>query len=201
MAVLMRTLAMFVLAATACTPEIVSGSYLCGPNASCPEGLVCNGPDHICVSPSLEEGFACEPELETEPDDTPANAHAIPTADCISTPTSLDSCMPEGDTADWVRFVAPVGCSRDVDARVSFAIAFQRLGIELWDLDRNEVIAEDGECTTGGLVGGDEQRCLTAPVVGGTSYGIQVVPAGDGNCDGECAFNRYTIKVQLVLPR
>jgi hypothetical protein len=190
------------LATTACTPEIFSGSYLCGPNAACPEGQVCNGPDNICVSPNLVEDFACEPELETEPDDTAATGHMLPIADCNPAPTSLDSCMTEGDGADWMKFVAPMGCpARDVDARVSFTIAFQRLGLELWDLDQNELLAEDGVCSTGGQVGGLEQRCLLAPVVAGKTYGIQVVPAGDGNCDGDCAFNRYTIKVQLVLPR
>jgi hypothetical protein len=184
------------LASAACTPEIFSGSYLCGPNAACPEGQVCNGPDNICVSPNLVEDFACEPELVTEPDDTAATAHLLPIGDCVSAPTSLNSCMTEGDSADWMKFVAPMGCP----AR-SYPLAFERIGLALWDLDENAVIAEDGECATGGQVGGDEQRCLLAPVVSGKAYGIQIVPAGDGNCDGDCAFNRYTIKVQLVLPR
>ncbi len=198
----MRAFVMLACATTACTPEIISGSYLCGANASCPDGQVCNGEDNICVVPSRALPFACEPELLTEPDDSPANGHLLPNIDCLSTPTSLDSCMPDTDSADWVRFVAPMGCTaRELDARVSYALAFQRIAIQLWDLDRNEAIAEDGECTTGGLVGGDEQRCLRAALVAGTSYGLQVLPSGEGDCDGACAYNRYTIKVQLVTPR
>ena len=29
--------------AAACTPSIAPGAYLCGPDAECPDGLVCDG--------------------------------------------------------------------------------------------------------------------------------------------------------------
>jgi hypothetical protein len=188
-----------------CTPEIVPGSYLCGPNASCPEGQACNGPDNTCVFDGAELPFECEPQIESEPDNTSSQAALIGNLDCVSIPFVNASCMLAGDAADWVKFTVPSVCSSvEVEARVSFPLAFARLGLELWDLDRDQHVASDTPCTGagGGEVGevGEEKRCLEIDVTPGTSYGIQVSPAGDGDCDGTCIYNRYTLRVQLVPP-
>lgn len=184
----------------ACTPDIVSGAYLCGPEASCPKDQVCNGPDNTCVLASTALPFACEPDIDSEPDNTSAEAHLIDNLGCVSIPFVNASCMPEGDTADWVRFVAPAVCtSVGVDARVTFPIAFQRIGLELWDLAGNVMIASDQGCTARGEPG-EEIRCLDLALTPGGSYGIKVQPAGDGNCDGGCSYNRYTLRVQLATP-
>lgn len=184
-------------------PEINSGAYLCGPDALCPDGHRCDGPTNTCVLEGLEEAWAC-PEMSemTEPDDTAATGHVIATPNCISTPTIVDNCMLDGDTADWVTFTTPSACSGvGVEARVSFPIAFARLGLDLYDLTTNEVLASDTACTTGSGESGDELRCLQANLVPGGSYGIQVRPTGEGTCDGSCAHNRYTLRVQLSAPR
>lgn len=195
----MRALAI-VLVAAACTPEIVSGSYLCGRNATCPESQVCDGLTNICVHPGGAIPFACEADIDTEPDDEPLEAHAIDLG-CDSVGEKLESCLLEGDGGDWVRFVAPTTCGdRGVDVRVTFPIAFERVGLELWDLDANERIAQDIECPSAG-VAGEDVRCLQADLVAGTSYGVQVLPTGIDNCDGACAYNRYTLRMQLTLPR
>ena len=34
----------------------------------------------------------------------------------------------------------------------------------------------------------------------GGSYGLLVKPNGQGNCGGACAYNRYTLSVQLATP-
>jgi hypothetical protein len=187
------------LGVVACSPEVASGTYLCGPDALCPVDEACNGPDNTCVLASRAEPFACTPDLEVEPDDTPDQAHEIVGLQCISVPFSTNNCMLTGDDADWVKFAAPTGCvAVEVEARVSFPIAFEELGLELWDLDRNVMVATDGECPQGVTVG--ERRCLTFTLTGGTTYGIKVHPTGEGNCNGACGYNRYSLTVQLATP-
>ena len=184
----------------ACTPDIVSGSYLCGRNASCPEGQACNGPDNTCVLETQATPFECEPQIESEPDNTSQEAHLIANLECVSLPFVNANCMLQGDDADWVRFLAPAVCtSVAVEARVTFPIAFERLSLELWDLDRMTMIGADTECDIPGE-GGEELRCLQLPLTPGTNYGIKVRPAGDGNCSGNCNYNRYTLTVQLATP-
>jgi hypothetical protein len=196
----MRALLLLAItAAAACTPEIVSGSYLCGPNASCPEDQACNGPDNVCVT-ARPEPFACEPEKATEPDDTTAMAFSIGELDCASIATVIDSCMDETDPADWVAFSTATTCGDVVaDVRVTFPTAFEELGLELWDLDANVQLAVDTPCPVSGE-GGDELRCIKTTLAPATRYAIQVVPTGDGACDGRCAYNRYTLRMQLNQP-
>lgn len=195
----MRALAIVLLAA-ACTPEIVSGSYLCGPNATCPEGQVCNGLDNVCVHAGAALPFSCAPDIDTEPDDQPANAYPL-TLSCELISAVIDSCLTEDDAGDWVRFVAPTTCgSQGIDVRVMYPISFERVGLELWNLDTNEIVAQDMVCPTTG-VAGEDVRCLQADLVAGVSYGVQVVPTGVDDCDGACAYNRYTLAMQLTLPR
>jgi len=189
-----------VLSIAACTPEIVSGSYLCGPNATCPDDQLCNGPDNVCVTASALP-FSCEPELATEPDDTTDKAFSLGPLDCVSLASVLDSCMDETDAADWVAFSTRESCGEIMaDVRVTFPTAFEELALELWDLDANERIAVDTPCASTGEAG-DELRCLKAPLVPGTRYAVQVLPTGEGTCDGRCAYNRYTLRMQLSEAR
>lgn len=182
----------------ACTPDIASGSYLCGPNASCPEGQTCNGPDNTCVFTA--EPFACTPDMMSEPDDTKPQARAITFNECVSSPVPIASCMLEGDAADWVRFTAPAVCTAvQVEARISFPLAFEGLGLELWDLDHDTMLGTDGECASRPDTG-DDMRCMKVTLTPGGNYGIQVKPTGEGTCSGACAYNRYTLRVQLSTP-
>lgn len=191
---------LLVLAVAACTPEIVSGSYLCGPNASCPDDQACNGPDNVCVTASAQP-FSCEPELMTEPDDTTDKAFSLGQLDCVSVASVLDSCMDENEAADWVAFSTRESCvGLTADVRITFPTAFEELGLELWDLDANERVAVDLPCTFSGD-SGEELRCLKAPLVSGARYAVQVLPTGDGACEGRCAYNRYTLRMQLSEAR
>jgi hypothetical protein len=196
------------LALAACTPEIVSGAYMCGPDASCPGDLRCNGTEdkdanllaETCVLPSIARPFDCKPTIELEPDNTMSEAFAIPNLGCVSAPFVSENCMLTDDAADWVKFVAPAACTAvEVEARLSFPLAYEELGLELWDLDRNMMLVEESACTAG-AEGPDERRCLDFTLVPGTSYGIKVHPTGQGACDGACAHNRYTLRVQLATP-
>jgi hypothetical protein len=195
----MRAL-LLVIATAACTPEIVSGSYLCGPNSTCPDDQVCNGPDNVCVTGGAE-AFSCEPKVNTEPDDTTDKAFQIGVLDCVSLASVLDNCMDDSDSADWVAFSTPSSCAAVVaDVRVTFPTAFEELSLELWDVDANERIAVDAPCAFSGEAG-DELRCLKATLAPGTHYAVQVLPTGEGACDGHCAHNRYTLRMQLNQPR
>jgi hypothetical protein len=189
------------LVLAACAPEVITGTYLCGPDAMCPDGQVCSG-DNVCVRPQLAEPFTCQPDVASEPDDDPAQAYQV-TLGCSGAGLALDGCMLEDDSADWIKFVAPTSCPSGiaVDARVTFPIAFERLELELRDLDSGTVIASDMQCRSGGGEVGHDIRCLEATLTPGTTYGIGVRPSGVGDCGGECAYNRYTLRVQLVTPR
>ena len=197
----MRVAVLLAIALTACTPDVASGTYYCGPDAACPEGQVCNGPDNICMLPSSVEEFSCDPGIPTEPDDTAAQAHALPTLACPSVPFVDENCMLEGDDEDWVKLQGPSDCASGVqiEATVAFPIAFERIALELWDIDTMTKLAEDMACDREAKAG-EEGRCITHPLVSGKNYGIKVRPAGDGNCDGNCRYNRYRLGVRLSTP-
>lgn len=192
----------------ACTPEIVSGAYLCGPNATCPDGQLCNGAEDegaglqadTCVLASKARPFACTPELDAEPNNTAAEGFLLQNLACVSAPFINDACMDGDDTADWLTFVAPSVCTAvEVQARLSFPEAFEVLGLELWDVDRDMQLATDGECAQGADIG-LVRRCLDFVLVPGTKYGVKVLPTGEGTCNGRCPYNRYTLSVQLATP-
>lgn len=202
----MRALVLVALAA--CTPDVVSGAYLCGPEASCPEGQSCssvqdteNGPyKDVCVLSSTAMPFACMPKMDLEPDDTMDEAHLIPGLGCVSSFMN-DGCMLESDSADWVTFVAPASCSSaiSVQARISFSIAYEELGLELWNVDQNMKVASDEPCKSG-LDSASIRSCIDYTLVPGTKYGLKVSPNGNASCGGACAYNRYTLTIQLATP-
>jgi hypothetical protein len=186
-------------AVSACAPDIVSGSYLCGPNASCPEDQKCNGPDNICVT-TPPEAFTCDSQVNSEPDDSADMAFPLAPYACLSLASSFDSCMETNDVGDWYSFVAPTGCSAiAIDARVSFPTAFEALALELWNLDTNERIGQSSKCPFGGEAG-DDLQCMKITLEQGVHYAIAVLPTGEGDCKGACAYNRYTLHTQMTTP-
>jgi hypothetical protein len=197
----MRAILLLPIALAACTPDILSNSYLCGPEQACPEGQACNGPDNRCVLASQALPFACELEVDLEPDDTAAEAHAFPKPGCVSSAFESKQCLLAGDTADWVAFDAPVACTSgvEVQVRLTHPIAFELLGFELWDLDRDMKVADDGDCAQAAPTD-DVWRCLDFELVPGARYGVKVHPTGEGTCDGACNYNRYSLSVQLATP-
>lgn len=183
-----------------CTPEVLPGTYFCGPEKSCPEEQACDDATHRCVIPALVEPWACEPELASEPDDTYETAFPLVTPDCIALPQVIDSCLPLDDTVDWVRLETPSSCSAiEADIRITFPFAFQKLGIEVVDPETGTVIASDGECEFDGETGNDI-RCLKTALTPGKAYGIAVAPTGEGDCDGDCRYTNYTLRVQVGEP-
>ena len=195
----MRAL-LLVVGLTACTPDIFSGAYLCGPDGACPDDLVCSGESNTCVLPSQVQPFTCDVQ-NTEPDNTASDARVLAGLQCVSAPVKIENCLVDAaDTADWVTFVTPSVCTAvEVQVRLSFPIAFEDLGFDLWDVDANMPLASDGECTQGADTG-DVRRCLDHELVPGRKYGVQVRPTGEGTCDGACTYNRYLLTVQLATP-
>jgi hypothetical protein len=195
----MRT-AILLLAAAGCTPDITSGTYKCGDQELCPPGLVCNGSDGTCVDKIIAEPFACGSMELNEPDDNATQAFALPMLGCVSQQYIAHGCLAAGDLSNWSKFSTPSNCTAvGVKANVSYPIAFQAVGLQLWDLDASMMVAMDDACTSGVVASGDDQRCLTATLANGKNYGIVVVPSGP-DCGGTCNFNRYTLTLQLVTP-
>lgn len=190
----MRRLLLVLAAVTsACTPEITSGAYICGPDSTCPEDLVCNGPDNLCVLPAQVQPFACEPNQSPEID--------FGTVECVSAAYETAGCMMANDGIHKVTFVAPTTCAAGVEmqARVSFPVAFAEVGLELWDVAASTRVATSGECTTGADTG-EARGCLDHVLTAGTQYRIEVLLTGNGTCDGACDYNRYTLRVPFGTP-
>ena len=198
----MRRVLAIALLASACTPAIAPGAYFCGPEGACPEDLACDGKTHRCVLPSTVEPFDCNPEASSEPaDDVIETPYVLMGVDCSGLARSLRSCMPEGDPVDWVLLNVPDNCvATTVETRVTFPLAHQRLAIEIHDAaDFDAPLAVDTSCTLQ-AEGGDDVSCATAPVMPAGSYLIGITPTGEGDCDGDCAFNSYNLRLQLRLP-
>jgi hypothetical protein len=190
----------FCLALAACSPDIGSGLYLCGPEQECPKGQVCDGPTNACVSPSSSSPFACDP-MVVKSDDTAAAATLIAAnLSCVSPVATSDGCLAKGDSHNWYKFTAPPGCtSLEVEIKVSYPDAFEPIGLVLADANGAQ-LATDTECKAQQGNTGDNVRCLTMTIAAAQAYTIDVTPAGGLDCDGDCAFNRYTLNVQLATP-
>lgn len=191
------------LAVAACSPDIVPGSYLCGPERLCPDEQQCDGATNICVLPNQVTPFACPPLASTseiEPNDSAMDAQVVANLACVSRNADLVGCAKDLDGEDWFQFDTPPECTAvGVTARLTFPLAFEVLAVEL--RDSNDVILATGEaCPQSELDDGDEQRCLEKTLTPGTRYAMRVVRTGEGTCNGACAHNRYTLTLALETP-
>jgi hypothetical protein len=107
-----------------------------------------------------------------------------------------------GDGEDWFQLATPSGCAAlAVDVQVTYTIAFEPLAIDLFDGTGTSNVATGGECahkTT--IVGGDDGMCIHAALASGSTYALQIHPAGGGDCQGTCNYNRYTLTLSLGTP-
>jgi hypothetical protein len=183
----------------ACTPDIVAGAYLCGPEQSCPDGQVCNGPDNLCVLPGAAQPFECGTKItEVEPNNASTAGQPIPNLACVSPLVQVKGCTPTGDTDDWFVFDVPAACTNSVaTVRLSFPLAFEQLSLDL-DTSATGTVAACGVNVA--LDDGSDVLCLVQAVTAGSKHAVRVARSGVGNCDGECGFNRYTLSLQLGTP-
>ncbi|MBA3462388.1 MAG: hypothetical protein H0T46_20670 [Deltaproteobacteria bacterium] len=183
----------------ACTPDIVAGAYLCGPEQSCPDGQVCNGPDNICVLPGAALPFECGDKItEVEPNNASTAAQPIPNLACVSPLVQVKGCTPTSDTEDWFVFDVPAQCTAtEATIRLSFPLAFEQLSLGLDGTATGTVAACGVNLAPDD---GTDVLCLEQAVTAGSKHAVRVARSGVGNCGGECGFNRYTLSLQLGTP-
>ena len=183
---------------SACSPDIVQGSYLCGPEQSCPDGQACNGVDNICVLPSGALPFACGDKItEVEPNNGATAAQPITNLECVSPLVQIKGCTPANDAEDWYAFDVPATCGATVaSVRLSFPLAFEQLSVDL--AGKSGTQADCG--TTVGTDDGVDTLCLSTPVTAGQHYTLRIARSGIGDCGGQCAYNRYSLSLQLGTP-
>jgi hypothetical protein len=194
----MRALAF--LGLVACSPDIATGAYLCGPEQGCPSGQVCNGVDNTCVIPTSAMPFACDPATEThEPDEDATHAASLGTLDCANAPILVNGCLAAHDGADWISFVMRPDCTTgSISASIASPLAFEPVTVDLFDATGTTKLAgADATCpnTSASDTTGEYADCLQQALTPGTSYTLRVTPTGDANCGGSCAFNRYRLTV------
>jgi hypothetical protein len=195
----MRALLFLVVAA--CSPTINPGSYLCGAERSCPPDQTCDGLSDSCVLTGTEVPFTCDMGTDTPGDDSAATATQIPQLQCVSPPFNVSGCMPAGDGQDWYKLSVLSACtSVEVDVRMSYPVAYEKLSLELWDLSTNAPIGTDVQCVQSANDPAHVDRCIKLTVNPGGDYGLVVKAQSDGDCDGACAYNRYDLSVQLATP-
>lgn len=196
----MRALALALLVA-GCSPDVVSGAYLCGPDSLCPPREACDGETDSCVLASTAKPFACDMGTEVSGDDSVATARPIPMLGCVSAPYSFDGCMPAGDAADWVKLTTPSVCSSvEIQVHIQYPVAYEHLALQLWDIGMNSSVGTDVPCSESSNDPAHVDRCINLQVTPGRDYGIGITPTSEGACDGACAYNRYYLTVQLATP-
>jgi hypothetical protein len=141
--------------------------------------------------------FACGPANDVEHNDGASAAQAIPNVTCAGPLLQLKGCASGSDSEDWYGFDVPANCGATLaEIRVSYPIAFEQLALRL--------ATTDGDAATCGVDSapddGFEQLCVKQNVTAGTHYTVRVARNGTGNCDGACAYNRYTLTLQLGTP-
>ncbi len=190
-----------VLAVAACSPEVASGAYLCGPEELCPEGMRCNGPDNTCVTDAVAEPFTCNAVTEQEPNNTALTAQDLGQPACVSQPIEVTGCAAGNDVEDWYQLRVPTSCGAvEVQARATFPVAFEPFVIEVRAAD-DSVVATSVVCTPHGAEDlGLTQACVKATGVPGSRYSVRIAREGSENCGGACANNRYALSVQLAQP-
>jgi hypothetical protein len=125
---------------------------------------------------------------------------------CISPLATENGCLAAGDTSNWLSFTAPVGCNAvEVSVRLDYPIAFEPIALSLFDTTTaagaGTVLASDTACTQDDdAPSGDVLRCLKFTLVSGDTYGLELAPAGGGDCGGQCNFNRYELTATLDTP-
>lgn len=195
----MRALAV-VMVVGACSADIQSATYLCGPEELCPDGQVCNGPDNTCVLPNQQMPFTCN-AVDPTGDDAPSAGQVIDGLICVSPIHQTKGCLLSNDVADWYQFDVPSTCNAvQIEAKVTYPIAFEPLVMQVSN-DNGAPATADTPCKTEvAPETGSVVRCFTMTVPTGSHQAIGLVHEGDADCNGTCAYNRYTLDLQLSTP-
>lgn len=203
--------------APACKPNITTDTYFCGPEELCPPKLSCHlGPlqsepppeglppeparfAYTCVTSVSAKNFSCsENTSDQEPDDEPAMALDLMAISCGSHVVQADwGCIDEALDRDHYRFSLVDTCFENnprFEATLSYPLGTAPLSLDLLD-DSGAIIASGSICSASSDEGGTEERCIDLPdlPVGEYVLRVQIDTAGNADCDGDCAFNRYRL--------
>ena len=186
-----------------CTPEILSETYFCGPNALCPPDLTCDGDSFTCTRPIDALEFQCKgPSIEDSSNPTMTTDLGDLACGRVVGAEDFFGCVDAQDDIDLYTFNYDVDCGPRPSS-MSFVlvhpIAFMPLTMTVTD-ELGQEIAESVSCTPNLNETGQRSECvdLDAPAKG--RYRIRVESADDGqNCSGDCPANFYTIVVRHGL--
>jgi hypothetical protein len=194
----------------ACTADIAPDTYYCGPERLCPDGLACSDADNICVAESAVQEFGCGvlpgenpndppiPVSDPTGDDTPTQGLDVSNAGGCFATREFRACLFDDDPGDWFQFDLPANCgtSVKVSGRLTFAVAFEHVGIQV-AIDGNTPETVDVECDQTSNVAGQTQRCFEMSLTSDSHYAVGLVHSGILDCDGTCAHNRYLLDLRL----
>ncbi|MEO8700026.1 MAG: hypothetical protein ABI867_08275 [Kofleriaceae bacterium] len=201
-------LAILVVALGACTEDIASGAYLCGPEGLCPDDMVCNGgagtidqPGNVCVFPANQEAFSCGELADPPGDDEPAQGRALQNLGCVSGVLEAKGCLLAGDVGDWFQFDVPTNCiAVQVVARLTFSVAFEPVALQFSTNGEAAIPADTGCSPAQAPSPGEAAVCFKQTLANGAHHAFGLVHTGVENCDGTCPNNRYKLLVQLSTP-
>ncbi len=198
----MRRLLAAAAALAACTPEIVPGAYLCGPEGLCPEGQACDGPDNRCVLDTAARPFACGAMVLDPPgDDAPATGTVLANLACPSVPSDIEGCLTSGDAADFYQLDVPGGCTAArIEASVVYPVAFESVGFLFAAGGAAPAPAETPCPASVAPAAGHALRCFSQAAPAGGRLALGVARDGGGDCGGACRHNRYTLRLRLASP-
>lgn len=214
----MRAQLLLVILVSACTPEITSDTYSCGPEMLCPPKLACHlGPlqsddslesarfAYSCVTTLIAGPFACsDVTSDQEPDDEPSAGLDLTALACGSQFEFTDwGCIAQSDDVDHYRFSIPTACLGNdprFQANLRYPIGTAPLTLDLLDAS-GTVISSAELCSNSSTEGGIEASCLIVPnlPVGDYVLRVKLDPVGTADCDGECAFNRYQLRLSSLV--
>lgn len=177
----MRAALLLGLLVAACTPEIQSGVYFCGPGASCPDGFACDGATNTCVTPTEVTAFSCS---EGDPLIAPT---------CAPSTTGSSGCVDTAGAHDEWMIAAAAGCAMHFDIMISYPEAFMPLAATVAGEGTTQPCHE--------VHAGLQDACLEFDGTAGATYTVDVAAAAGGDtCNGACAYNRYQLAVQVTPP-
>jgi hypothetical protein len=195
--VVVRLAALATVTFAACTPDVPSGVYYCGPERACPPDLVCDDSTAVCVLEDEAEGFACgEDATLPEPDDTLALATDYGARGCGFQPVTSEGCLDHPADVDHVAFTSSLDCDvRPFEAKVRYPVAFAPVVLELLD-DAGEVLATGEVCVELDATG-QAHACIETDLPEDTAHVLRMRRVdGSPDCDGTCRYNRYQLSIQ-----
>lgn len=172
--------AILAVALAACTADIQSGTYLCGPQGQCPPGQACDPTSTRCVLPEQVEPFTCTAGQPMGP------------LQCAGNASTLD-CLMNADTRLHYTVTTPTTCDETMTVKALFPVGLMPLQITVRDAAQ-AVVATSMPCGTD--VNGTSTACLSFAATRSTTYDLEVggaMPIED--CGGNCPFNRFLLSV------